>query len=423
VYAAEGVLEGFAVTPAGSLDISISGGRAVVQGDEVIGQGKYLIDQDAAVTLTLASVGANRTEYVYLSVNDTAVSGGRAGNNVTIQTSTTAPPDSTLLLATLTLPLGASTITTGMIADSRVFTDVVAPGSVTTAKLAPGSVTGTVIADGAITAAKIASGAVVAAKIGAAAVTTTKIEDAAVTTVKLADESVTLAKLSSTLTALIEAIDPADKVIAIAGATAPVGWGLCDGTAVSRTTFPATFARIGISHGAGDGSTTFNLPDLRNRFVAGKGPAAWSASVGQAGGNKDIPGILQHTHANTVSASGSQPSHTHGVTASGTTSTTGNHNHNIGDPNLLYNSPVPSGFGLTGDGGAGIRAAVYQAQGDHNHSVTVSGGTGASSDDTVNVSVTVTGGNVNNGFGLPVLANTDQNLPPYRTLNYCIRLR
>jgi hypothetical protein len=46
-----------------------------------------------------------------------------------------------------------------------------------------------------------------------------------------------------------------------AGSTAPNGWLLCDGRAVSRTEFPQLFALIGISYGAGDGSTTFNLPN------------------------------------------------------------------------------------------------------------------------------------------------------------------
>jgi microcystin-dependent protein len=420
LYADQGVIDGFAVTPAGDLDISISGGRAIVEGEEVAGQGKYLIDQDAAITLTLASVGAARTEYVFLAVNDTAVSGGRPGNNVTIETSTTAPGDSTLLLATLTLPLGASTITSGMIADNRVYADVVAPDSVTNAKLADGSVVGAVIADSAVTAAKIASGAVVAAKIGTGAVTTTKIDDGAVTTAKLADESVTLAKLSSTITALIEAIDPADKIIAIGGAAAPTGWGLCDGSAVSRTTFAATFARIGITHGAGDGSTTFNVPDLRNRFIAGKGTTAWSDTVGEVGGTKDL-GLIQHAHGTTVSASGTQPSHTHpGTTLTGSTTTDpGNHEHDFGG-GMLYNSAVPSGFGLTSDAGAGVRTTAPVPEGSHGHNVSVSGNTAASSNDSVTVTVGVTVGNVT---GVTVVDGTDDNLPPYRVLNYCIRLR
>ena len=50
---------------------------------------------------------------------------------------------------------------------------------------------------------------------------------------------------------------------------APPGWLKADGSAVSRTTYADLFAIIGTEHGAGDGSTTFNLPDLRGEFIRG----------------------------------------------------------------------------------------------------------------------------------------------------------
>ena len=57
------------------------------------------------------------------------------------------------------------------------------------------------------------------------------------------------------------------------GASAPAGWLLCDGSAVSRTTYASLFAVLGTSYGAGDGSTTFNLPDGRGRVPVGAGQA------------------------------------------------------------------------------------------------------------------------------------------------------
>jgi len=51
--------------------------------------------------------------------------------------------------------------------------------------------------------------------------------------------------------------------------SAPSGWLPCNGAAVSRTTYAALFARIGTTYGAGNGSTTFNLPDLRGEFLRG----------------------------------------------------------------------------------------------------------------------------------------------------------
>jgi microcystin-dependent protein len=74
---------------------------------------------------------------------------------------------------------------------------------------------------------------------------------------------------------------------AFGGATAPSGWLLCNGSAVSRTTFAGLFAVIGTTYGAGDGSTTFNLPDLRQRFPLGKAAAGTGATLGSTGGSID----------------------------------------------------------------------------------------------------------------------------------------
>lgn len=60
--------------------------------------------------------------------------------------------------------------------------------------------------------------------------------------------------------------------IRISGATSPeTGWLLCNGAAVSRTTYSALFAKLGTAFGVGDGSTTFNLPDLTGRAPVGSG--------------------------------------------------------------------------------------------------------------------------------------------------------
>ncbi|HIX16953.1 MAG TPA: phage tail protein [Candidatus Gemmiger faecavium] len=62
---------------------------------------------------------------------------------------------------------------------------------------------------------------------------------------------------------------PPGMIVPYAGAAAPAGWLLCDGSAVSRTTYADLFAVIGTTYGAGNGSTTFTLPDLRGRVAAG----------------------------------------------------------------------------------------------------------------------------------------------------------
>jgi microcystin-dependent protein len=69
-------------------------------------------------------------------------------------------------------------------------------------------------------------------------------------------------------------------VMAFAGSTSPAGWLLCDGSAVSRTTYADLYAVIGDTYGSGDGSTTFNLPDLADKFIQGN---ATSGTVKAAG--------------------------------------------------------------------------------------------------------------------------------------------
>lgn len=73
---------------------------------------------------------------------------------------------------------------------------------------------------------------------------------------------------------------PVGIVQAFAGTTIPMGWLLCDGSAVSRTTYANLYACIGTTYGAGDGSTTFNLPNLVDKFVEGSATAGTQRSAG-----------------------------------------------------------------------------------------------------------------------------------------------
>jgi microcystin-dependent protein len=62
---------------------------------------------------------------------------------------------------------------------------------------------------------------------------------------------------------------PAGTVLPFAGNTAPSGWAICNGDTVSRTDYAELFTAIGELWGVGDGSTTFNLPDMRGQFLRG----------------------------------------------------------------------------------------------------------------------------------------------------------
>lgn len=75
------------------------------------------------------------------------------------------------------------------------------------------------------------------------------------------------------------------SIIAYAGDTTPSGYLECDGSNVSRTTYSSLFSAIGVTWGAGNGTTTFTLPDLRRRTMIGKGGTAGTGSPGIAVGS------------------------------------------------------------------------------------------------------------------------------------------
>lgn len=79
---------------------------------------------------------------------------------------------------------------------------------------------------------------------------------------------------------LAQMIVPVGVVQAFAGSTTPQGWLLCDGSAVSRTDYADLYAVIGDTYGVGDGSTTFNLPNLIDKFVEGSATAGTVKSAG-----------------------------------------------------------------------------------------------------------------------------------------------
>ena len=94
---------------------------------------------------------------------------------------------------------------------------------------------------------------------------------------------------------------PAGIMQMFAGNTIPAGWLLCDGSAISRTDYAELFEVIGTTYGAGDGSTTFNLPNLIDRVVQG---AATAGTYKEAGLPNITGGNLYITHSASVLATG-----------------------------------------------------------------------------------------------------------------------
>jgi microcystin-dependent protein len=96
---------------------------------------------------------------------------------------------------------------------------------------------------------------------------------------------------------------PVGSVISFAGTIAPNGWLLCNGEIVSRNTYSMLFETIGTTYGAGDGTTTFTLPDMRGRVsvAAGTGIGLTNRVLGVVGGEENhlltINEIPSHTHS------------------------------------------------------------------------------------------------------------------------------
>ena len=101
---------------------------------------------------------------------------------------------------------------------------------------------------------------------------------------------------------------PTSAVFCVAVATVPTGYLECNGAAVSRTTYSALFAIIGTNYGTGNGSSTFNLPDLRGEFIRGfdngKGTDS-GRSIASSQGSANL------SHGHSVSASVNDSGHVH----------------------------------------------------------------------------------------------------------------
>lgn len=104
-----------------------------------------------------------------------------------------------------------------------------------------------------------------------------------------------------------QSLVPAGAVMPFAMNSAPAGWLAADGAAVSRSTYATLFAAISTTHGVGDGSTTFNLPDLRGIFVRGSDSQTISGTAYSGTfAAKQQDAIQQHTHSSSATSSVSQ---------------------------------------------------------------------------------------------------------------------
>ena len=167
---------------------------------------------------------------------------------------------------------------------------------------------------------------------------------------------------------------PVGIVNPFAGSIAPAGWLLCGGQAVSRSSFAGLFAVIGTTYGTGDGSTTFNVPDMRGRTIAGLDNMGGSAA-------SRLTSTTITGGAETLGNNGGAQTHTlasgeSGVPAHGHTASSGNdspdHTHGTYGGTFSGSYPYTSGWNT-----AGAVRTSDGASNRHTHSITVNNNTAA----------------------------------------------
>ena len=148
----------------------------------------------------------------------------------------------------------------------------------------------------------------------------------------------------------------------LAGGAVPIGWLLCNGALVSRATYANLFAQIGTTWGAGDGSTTFALPDMRGKVPRGVAAATPGNVLGQnVGADTHAHSGPSHTHP--------AGTHTHHFDDTFTTSMNGGHDHGAGTEGAGH---TPTGGGLAFVYGATMAG---QSSSWHTHQYGTSAGT------------------------------------------------
>lgn len=196
------------------------------------------------------------------------------------------------------------------------------------------------------------------------------------------------------------------EIIAYGGQSAPSGWLMCDGATVSRSEFAGLFAVIGTAYGAGDGVTTFRLPDLRTRVPLG---ADAERARGTTGGTESNTLGTEHLPSHNHSMAHTHSiAHDHGAV---TTSSNGNHDHAV----LRSDGTGTGTNGALARGSATNQTSSNSSvtnEGAHTHTVDLPNFTGNSGGS----SAANTG---NTGSATPTALD---NLPPFQTVNFIIKV-
>lgn len=218
-----------------------------------------------------------------------------------------------------------------------------------------------------------------------------------------------------------------------AGSTAPTGYLLCDGSAISRTTYADLFAVIGTTYGTGDGSTTFNIPDMRSRLPVGVGSGrALASNEGIAEASRSA--YFSHSHTHTISSdaaahshgtSGAAGSHVHAMgdhSHTGSTNAIGDHDHTVTNTyTFTQQTNTTTGGSSLRLTGATYVAAQTTTAGSHAHTVTTgSSGSSVNTGSAADHSHTLPSANASHSHGGATLSD-GSGMHPYLALNYIIK--
>lgn len=328
------------------MSVDVAGGRAYIQGTEATYQGLYFVENRGTTNLSVTAADGTyeRHDLVVAKVEDSSYSGGTdawslavvAGTPAASPSDPTAPANS-ITLARINVTAGATSITDAMIDDLRASA---APATVrvrtsTTRPLSPSEGEVVVETDTDIIRVYDGSNWKVAADYGVGQ-------------------------------------PPIGSVLPYAGSSAPTGYLLANGQAVSRTTYSTLFGIIGTTYGVGDGSTTFNIPDLRGRVPGMIGSGSFT-TLGTTGGSESSTALLAHTHSATLTLSGA------------TAASNGSHSHTVADLHTKTGTISTSNVVAGGSGGViffdtASGAPSTSSDGAHTHTVSGSatGTTGSS---------------------------------------------
>lgn len=212
---------------------------------------------------------------------------------------------------------------------------------------------------------------------------------------------------------------PTGGVVMYGGDTAPVGYLMCDGAAYSRTvTYDKLFAVVGTKYGVGNGSNTFNVPNLNGRTAVGPDPSGTTLptanTLGAKSGAASVSLGLGEIPAHGHSVSISDPGHSHGINVSVSLHDPGHNHASVGNAFIVWSSGFqtgagfsdgvtqvysPGALGTTTTAGATTGVTVQSASGSANSS-----GTG------ISASAASVGG-----------SGPHTNMQPYTVLNYIIK--